>query len=315
VVLFVIIADVGLMLHQPALIHYVPPAFTQAWSATAPARVLTLHGNSRTWWPSRDVTSEVSSPMGGIPQLAPKTSYGYTCSILALAAKELIDDGSAPSAATVALLRLMNVREVVIPSMARRLTIPNPEPVVFASRVGVAGRDARLESLGMAARGAFERREIPTEFVTRVAQEMELASGRPLAERILVAGPDTPPQVAQANASASAVTFTVFDFMEAHDRVSFRYRADRPGYLRLAYSYFPDTRVRIDGHDARIWPDALGTMVVGGREGEHSVEVVFGRSPLRAALFALSLFGAFGLWLAVRFTSPRSMSQHTVSGS
>jgi len=262
--------------------------------------VLTLYRDRRTWWPSLDVFTGVSSPMGGIPQLAPRISYGYTCSIVTLAARELIDDASEPSPTTVALLRLMNVDEVVVPETSKRVLIPRPTPVVFAPSVDVSGRDERLESLGMAAREAFERRAIPTEFVSRVAERMGLAATRPVAARVLVPGPDTPFQAGGTEASPDLVDFEWLDFTETHDRVSFRYRADRPGYLRLAYSYFPETRVTVDGGEATIWPDALGVMVIGVQEGEHSVRVDFGRSRLRATLLAGSLLAALGLVFVVR---------------
>jgi hypothetical protein len=100
---------------------------------------------------------------------------------------------------------------------------------------------------------------------------------------------------------------------ETHTRVSFRYRADRPRYLRLAYSYFPETRVTVDGRDATIWPDALGAMVIEGSAGEHSVEVAFGGSRLRATLFAASLTAAFGLVLAVRREQRHERSATPVS--
>jgi hypothetical protein len=263
-----------------------------------PGRVLSLYGHKGTFWPTMEVVSAgISTPLGGVPQLATR-SIGYTLAIVTQVAREVIDQRLPLSPGSLDLLHLIGVRYLLAGKKHRRIEARRLPPVTFATQLRRVQPIPELERLEVATAGeALKSREIPADSVLALAQQMGLSATAPLAQRLLVMDDALHASALRASdlEPIETIQFRVSQLVEQHTRVSFRYGADRPGFLRLAYAHAPFGKVEIDGRSVPFSRDAFGSIVVFAPPGSHQLAWKVGISPLRAWLLAVSALAAMGV--------------------
>jgi hypothetical protein len=247
-----------------------------------PGRVLSLYSGKRTFWAGMDtVSSGVSTPLGAVPQLATR-ALAPTLAITTHLAEELLDRKEPMSKMSADLLRLVGVRYVILGKRQRRVEAPRFPPVLFAGRAErVPWRPG--DSVSIAAADALVARDFPGDSVRAWAQRMQLDPRAPRAATLLVSD-----DALGALEAGEGGRFELRAFAERQREVALRFRAERPGYLRLAYAYSPFGHATLDGASVPFSRDAFGVVVMAVPAGEHRLVWSVGVSALRLWLSALA---------------------------
>lgn len=81
----------------------------------------------------------------------------------------------------------------------------------------------------------------------------------------------------------------VSDFKVGMSDVALHYRASRPAYGQLSFTYFPYLDLRVDGQPVAFWRSAFNLVVLALPAGEHSITLKARASPLRYNAFLITL--------------------------
>ena len=240
--------------------------------------------------------TDASIPSGGAVEGAPQT-YNIMAAIDNQIATEVYDRGGTPSPTLFDLLRLMNVRYVLM-NYHDYFQVPLASPLIFAPAVRVTDLQDSNGPMGHSASDLYENRAIRTDFVDGVVSEMGLDPQQPQADAIILKQP-----IDNANAGDGACLerqpFQFENVVEKHTSLSFTYNTCTAGYIRLAYSYYPLMQLTVDGVSIPFYPDATSMVVFQALPGEHHVTLMAVVSPLRQILFTVAVITVFILILAV----------------
>jgi hypothetical protein len=197
-------------------------------------------------------------------------------------AEELLDRREPMSALSADLLRLIGVRYVLLGKWRKRVEASRFPPVLFAARAERVPWTAP-EYVSITAGDAYAAREVPRDDVRAWAQRMQLDPGAPRAATVLISDDALGKlQVGEGG------RFELRGFAERQREVALRYRAERPGYVRLAYAYSPFGRATVDGVAVPFSRDVFGVVALRVPAGEHRLVWSVGVSPLRLWLSALA---------------------------
>lgn len=131
-------------------------------------------------------------------------------------------------------------------------------------------------------------------------QNMKIDRSRGTAERLFV--PRTAVTHQETSTDISGAELTIEDYRVEMYHVSIRYTSKTEGYLRAAFSWYPDLEVRLDGKPVDNQRSLLGAIILPTPAGDHLLELI----PLRKTSvwsIALTLAGLLitvGLYLARR---------------
>ncbi|MCX9077602.1 MAG: hypothetical protein OIN84_06455, partial [Candidatus Methanoperedens sp.] len=210
-------------------------------SSGVPGRILVLKPNREVFWRSEDAINTGASVVFGTPMESATKVHDYLAAIVNQFAVEVLDRHEPISDTSMALLRLANIRYVILEDETV-IEIPNATPVLFSPSIGRQLTQDVNGIVGMQSRSLYEDREINSDYVNEVASEMHLDPHNPTANTFLL------DQQSNTNDEISGIrqdecdSETLFTFqaaVERHTSVSFDYTACQPGNIRLSYAYFP----------------------------------------------------------------------------
>lgn len=255
-----------------------------------PSRIMVFKPDRSVFWRSQDVIETGASvAFGGLIESATNT-FNFMAAISTRLAKEVYDSQQTPSATTLELLRLVNIRYVLLDDETV-IEVPYASPVIFAPDVRQVTAQDSNGVMGMSVRTRYEDRTISTEYVDAAVSQMNLKREQPEANAILVNDVFDTTETTSAGCLAQQ-PFAFQSAREQHTSFAFEYTACGSGYIRLAYAYYPLLRLEIDGVETPFYRDAIGMIVFRAPEGNHRVTLTAVVSPLRAALFVVALVTA-----------------------
>ncbi|MFH1182145.1 MAG: hypothetical protein V1702_04260 [Candidatus Woesearchaeota archaeon] len=258
-------------------------------------RVLDLHSNRRTYWPSKLYTDAgLQTVFSPVIESSPP-SIPYLAAISQKAAHEIYDLQQPMSEATIHGLEMFNVKYVIIhnsqigrnaeetfsdksPSLGleRNLSIItlNSTQVIAAESVECCYATELDSEQPWLMRIKFEQRAINSDItdalISRVHESIPLKEGSN--------------ESTGSNASATA---RVISAKTELSRVALEVETT-PAYLMLAYSYYPWLEVMVDGKDVPFMRTAFNTIAIKVEGGRHEIEIIAHPSPLRKVLFYFS---------------------------
>jgi hypothetical protein len=256
------------------------------------------------WRPQDTMYTGASVVFGGQLQSATRT-HDYMAAVSNQIATEVYDGGGTPSLILHDLLRLMNVRYVLMNDQDY-FEVPDTSPVIFAPTVQVTDAHDPNGIMGMSVNVSYEKRAIQTSYVDTIAHEMGLVPGRPEAAAILVNRPVDSTQ-SSSGVCVAEQPFTYHSVVERHTSFAFNYDSRCTGYIRLAYAYIPLLKLQVDEVETPIYPDALNMIVFRASEGTHHVQLRADISMLRkvwlvaAGLAIVGLLGYGLVYLLARW--------------
>ncbi|MBZ0294179.1 MAG: hypothetical protein K8L99_16575 [Anaerolineae bacterium] len=266
-------------------------------------RIMVFQPDRGVFWRAEDtMMTNASIPFGGSIEEATHP-FNIMAAISNQLATEVYDGSQQPSPELLNLLRLMNVRYVVMDDNDI-FGVSGATPVLFAPAVQVAEVEDPNGIMGQSAREMYEKRQISTDYVNAVAQQMQLDVGQPQAGAILVKEPiNSMPE--HSGACLTEQPFTFEGAVERHNTVALNYNACGDGYIRLAYAYYPLLRLEIDGILTSFYPDAFNMIVFAAPKGKHQVTLTAVVSPLREGFFRVAGVSAIAIlvWAVVQVFS------------
>jgi hypothetical protein len=306
-----LLLDVGPMAVPPRFDTFKEPVPSIHGDPDAPNRMLSVYPTEVTLWSHMTVIgSGLATPLGGIPQEAP-SSYPYVAAIASKATIELVDNAGSLTRATMDALRLLNIRFVRAPQTDVLVEVVSPSPIWFSSRL-IRRDQARHSPLEkdtwQALRSEFERRQLDYRAPLNEVEGMKLDPSQPIARGGFLAEKPSLGAASEAR-DGDSMDCHVIQHLEGHSYVKIRYSCSRPGFALLAYSFFPYLSVVVDdrvvGHAFRSSLNLTGVEVPAG---EHTISLLAYASPLRRALFMLSVASLVGggLWYGTRRSGRRS---------
>jgi hypothetical protein len=251
-----------------------------------PGRIMVFQTDRSILWRAEDtMDTGASIPFGSPLEAAPRV-LNFMAAISNQIATEVYDSGGQPSPQLLNLLRLMNVRYVLM-NEDDFFEVPDAAPILFAPSIEVTEAEDINGVMGMKAREAYENRLINTDYVNTIANQMQLDEDLPQTQTILVKQPiDT--MTDHSGACLLEKPFAFEGAVERHNSVAFNYDACGDGYVRLAYAYYPLLRLEVDGVETPFYPDAFNMIVFSAPAGEHQVKLTAFVSPLREGLFRVA---------------------------
>lgn len=262
---------------------------------TSDFRVLDLHSNRRTYWPSKLYTDAGLQTIFSPVIEASPPSIPYIAAISQRAAQEIYDLQQPMSEATIKGLEMFNVKYVIIhnsqiginpeetfkdksPSLGleRNLSIItlNNTPVVAAKSVECCYATELDSKEPWLMRTEFEERAINSRVTDRLIEKMNGDEKILLKEGMNESLPsNVSAKVIKAKTELSRVTLEV---------------ETTNAYLMLAYSYYPWLEVSVDGKEVLYMRTAFNTIAIKVDEGRHDIKITAHPSPLRSTLFYLS---------------------------
>jgi hypothetical protein len=278
-------------------------------------RIMVFQPDRGVFWRAEDTMgTNASIPFGGSIEEATHP-FNIMAAISSRMATEVYDGGQQPSPELLNLLRLMNIRYVVMDD-DDIFAVSGATPVLFAPAVRVAEAEDPNGVMGQNAREMYEKRQISHDYVNAVAGQMQLDTEQPQAGAILVKEPINAMQE-YSGACMAEQPFTFEGAVERHNSVALNYDACGDGYIRLAYAYYPLLRLEVDGVETPFYPDAFNMIVFQAPQGSHQVTLTAVVSPLREGLFRIAGVTAIAIlvWGVVQavawYGARRSMKPQT----
>jgi len=166
-------------------------------------------------------------------------------------------------------------------------------PLLFSEHIAIAADDTLKELQGQELLIQRDRLDpLRKTYLRRMmhwVDRMRINRNANTADQIFIAGagPDSLPYAGMDPPGLSIQHYRV-----ELDYVSIRYRAAKAGYLRLAFSWFPTLHILIDGQETAPFRSLLGAIVIPTEAGDHTIELIPGRTKARSISSILGIIAA-----------------------
>jgi hypothetical protein len=310
---FIIIAALILIDFAPSLWQatYIDDSYQaaiheQIAKDTSDFRVLDLHSNRRTYWPSKLYTdADLQTVFSPVIESSPP-SIPYLAAISQKAAHEIYDLNQPMSEETAKGLEMFNVKYVII----HNAQIGLPPQATFDDKSASLGLERNITIITLNNTQAIASSAVNCCYTTELDSEEPWQMRVKFEERSINSG-ITDSLIALLNESiplkegqnASIIGNASAKVLAAKtESGTIRLEVETTkAYLMLAYSYYPWLEVRVDGKKTGFMRTAFNTIAIEVESGKHEIEIDAHASPLRKTLFYLSAATAAGCLLLLLY--------------